>query len=248
MDDATLHSRLSQIATRWSLLRDAHGDELSQKRQAQADLFGRYRNAAYRYLLAILRNADAADEVFQEFAMRLVRGDFVGADPERGRFRQYLKTCLGRMAIDHHRRRARAGAPLMDDVSLEDGTADRRFDECWRTEVLDRAWSALQDADRQTGRSDYAILRYRSENPQAESTEMAEALTRQLQPEKPFTSAGIRQSLHRARERFAALLVTEVAASIESDDLDEIEAEVAAIELTAYCRSALDARRGSSRC
>lgn len=246
MDDEQLQSRLSQIATRWSLLRDAYGQGRTQKQQAQADLFERYRNAAYRYLLAILRNTDAADEVFQEFAVRLVRGDFEGADPERGRFRQYLKTALSRLAIDHHRRRAKGAASLPEDLSGAEPAAEEQFDACWRTAILDRTWSALQESDPSSGRTYYAVLRYRSEHPEADSREMAEALTRLLQPAKPFTDAGVRQTLHRARERFAELLVAEVAESIGANEIGAIEEELASLQLTSYCRSALDARRGRS--
>jgi RNA polymerase sigma-70 factor (ECF subfamily) len=243
MDDEQLNSRLSQIATRWSLLREAHGPEMTHKQQAQAELFDRYRKPAYRYLAAILRNGDAADEVFQEFSVRLIRGDFESATPERGRFRAYLKTTLSRLAVDYHRRRAKSGSPLPEDVSIEADAETDRFDECWRTEVLERTWDALAADQSGTARNHYAVLRWRSENPQADSREMAEALTRQLQPDRPFTDAGIRQTLHRARERFAELLVAEVGASIETDDLDEIETELAALQLTSYCRTAIEARR-----
>jgi RNA polymerase sigma-70 factor (ECF subfamily) len=238
-----MQSRLSQIATRWSLLRDAHAVEPSRKQRAHAELFERYRGAAYRYLVAILRSPDAADDVFQEFAVRLIQGRFEGAAPERGCFRQYLKTSLTRLAIDYQRRRVGAALSLPEDVAAETDSEAARFDECWRTELLDRAWTALEESDRQTGRVSYAVLRFRSQNPQASSREIADALTSHLQPERPLTDAGVRQMLHRAREQFAELLVAEVAASLGCEEPDEIETELAALQLTSYCRSAIDAQR-----
>ena len=62
-------------------------------------------------MLAALKDADAADEVFQEFALRLVRGDFRRADPQRGRFRDFVKTALINMVINYRKKKGR-GVPL----------------------------------------------------------------------------------------------------------------------------------------
>ena len=48
-------------------------------------------------------DADLADEMFQEFALRLVRGDFRNADAARGRFRFFLKTALYHLVVDAQR-------------------------------------------------------------------------------------------------------------------------------------------------
>jgi RNA polymerase sigma-70 factor (ECF subfamily) len=247
MDESELRSRLSQISTRWSLIRVAHGDETTEVQRAQAELFDRYRGAAYRYLVAALRSPDAADEVFQDFAVRLLKGDFHRAAPEHGRFRNYLKTALSRLIIDFRRRRGRADAQAINDLAgnlaADPDAEDAQFDECWRTEMLERAWNALAEGDRESGRPHYAVLRYRSEHPDAPSRDLADALNQQLNPARPYTEAGIRQIVHRAREQFADLLLEEVGTSLGTRDVDAIEAELAALKLLSYCRTALEARR-----
>ena len=40
------------------------------------------------------RDEQLAEELFQEFALRMLRGDFRRAEPLRGRFRDYLKTVI----------------------------------------------------------------------------------------------------------------------------------------------------------
>src|SRR5437660_9775525 len=92
MDEDRLQERLSQLSTCWTLLGQAHAGAGDLESRAQAALIERYQGAVYRYLMGILRDPDAADEVFQEFALRIVRGDFHKADPARGRFRHYVKT------------------------------------------------------------------------------------------------------------------------------------------------------------
>ena len=60
----------------------------------------RYGGAVHRYLLASLRDVDAADELAQEFALRFLRGDFKNADPGKGRFRDFLKRAVYRLMVD----------------------------------------------------------------------------------------------------------------------------------------------------
>jgi hypothetical protein len=56
---------------------------------------------------------------------------------------------------------------------------------------------------------------------------------------KAFTIAGTRQLLHRARKRFAELLLDEVARSLPTSAPDHLEQELIDLNLLHYCRSAL---------
>src|SRR5579885_2433544 len=106
--------RLSQIQTLWSVVQRAHGDEAPVVRTAQEQLLATYGGAIRRYLLAAFRNEDTADEVFQEFSLRFVRGDFRHVNPDRGRFRSFLKTSLYHLIVDHHRRQQRAAKQMVE--------------------------------------------------------------------------------------------------------------------------------------
>ena len=115
MDEASAGPSLNRISTLWTLVRTAHGPGADDEARvdAQAKLLERYQRAIYRYLLHVLRrDADAADELFQEFALRFLRGDFKGADQRRGRFRDFLKGVLIHLVADHHRRLQRQPGPL----------------------------------------------------------------------------------------------------------------------------------------
>jgi hypothetical protein len=50
--------------------------------------------------------------------------------------------------------------------------------------------------------------------------------------------------LHRARKKFAELLVAEVARSLQTPGPEALEQELCALDLLGYCRSALPGRRG----
>jgi RNA polymerase sigma-70 factor (ECF subfamily) len=204
-------------------------------------------------LTAALRDADAADELFQEFALQFVRGDFHRANPERGRFRDYVKTSLYRMVIQQFRRLRKRPGRLPTEFAdhQADGaelaatleSADAEFAQSWRDELLARAWAALERAQQETGQPHYTILRFRADHGDLSSSEMAAQLSDKLG--RSLSSAAVRQSLHRARDRFADLLLEEVAHSLESPTIEKIEEELIDLELLEYCRPALKRRESS---
>ena len=191
MDEAELSTHLSRISTVWSVVRHAHQASTDSALAVRNELMGRYHGAAYRYLLRLLGDTDAADDVFQEFAMRFVRGDFRRADPGRGRFRQYVKSALINLVIDYRKSRARR-SPALDDLKLEPavdaaepGKVDEEFVASWRNELLSRAWVSLEEVERDGGQPFHAVLRFKSQNPHVHSAEMASRLTAQLRPHRP---------------------------------------------------------------
>lgn len=247
VDDSSLPSRLSQIDTQWTLLRQSHGPVRDQAHRAQTRLVERYRHAIYRYLVASLRDADAADEVFQEFALRFIRGSFRRAEAGQGRFRDYLKTVLSRLMVDYWRKRnrqPRGAAVQVDKVELpKDSRAGADpFEQAWREEILRRVWEALETQEQQTGQPYYQVLRYRTRHPGQSSAEMASGLSGQLAAGRVCTSVAVRKLLQRARERFADLLVEEVAASLGTTDRGCVEDELAELGLLPYCRTAVRRR------
>jgi len=238
--------RLSWLSTYWSLVLQAHRGPADAARPARELLLDRYAGAARRYLHGALRDEDAADELFQEFALCLVRGDLRGADPCRGRFRDYVKAVLSHLVADYHKRRQRWPRPLPADgfepaAEVPNEDLDRQFLESWRDELLAHAWAALAEVERRTGQPSYVVLRFRADHPDLRSPQLAEQLSGRLG--RPLTAAGVRQLLHRARERFAELLLDEVSRSVEAPAAERLEQELVELGLLEYCRPALERRR-----
>lgn len=238
---------LSQINTTWSIVRRAHGERSTGVQPAQEEMLRRYGDAARRYLLAALRDTDAADEVYQDFALRFVRGDFRAVDPERGRFRNFLKSVLFRMVVDYFRQRKRQPRPQPLDTGLEpaaerdDARQDEEFARSWRDELLAKAWMALEQYETETGKPLYTALRLRVDRQQLRSPELAEELSAKIG--RPVTAANVRVILHRARDQFAELLVNEVIHSLDSSSPGELEQELAELRLLEYCRPVFERLR-----
>ena len=110
-DHDRLNERISRISTLWSLVSTAHRGPAQAASDAQVRLLERYSGAVHRYLRGALRDENAAEELAQEFALRFIRGDFQGVDPSKGRFRDYLRTVLYRMAARHWKQRHPSDSP-----------------------------------------------------------------------------------------------------------------------------------------
>lgn len=251
MESDPVDKRLNQISTVWTLVRRAHSSADDVRAAAQATLLERYQRAIYRYLAKSLHHDyDAADEVFQDFTLRFVRGDFKGADPGRGRFRDYVKRAMLNLIIDYQKQKGRQRhqevqtPELLENMPAPAESPEEQFLQCWRKELLDRAWEALATAANPDGPPFFEVLRRTCEDAQLTSEELARQLTAALQPARPFTDAGIRKVLQRAREKFGACLLAEVSRSLETSGRQVLEEELRALGFWIFCRKALEAREG----
>jgi RNA polymerase sigma-70 factor (ECF subfamily) len=227
--------RISNITTAWTLLRRAHGGG-DDARAALELLVVRYRGAVHRYLCKCVGETDAED-LTQQFVVALLEGKFHGADPAKGRFRNYLRRVLSNMTARHrHRSLGRSlnvagatepAAPASDDLA---------FDAVWREQLIERTWVALKEVRLAW----FEVLRLKIERPGLRSPELAVALGERLGRQQ--TAEAARQALHRAREKFADLLLEEVAHSLERPSAEALEEELAALELLEQCRTALERR------
>jgi RNA polymerase sigma-70 factor (ECF subfamily) len=243
-------SRLSGIDTSWAVVFGAHGDDDAGV-TARHRLLLRYYRSIRRYLVALVRDAEAADELTHDFVVRFLRGDFKQANPSRGRFRDLLKRALRNLAIDYWRRRQKelkkASTTLPFDVmdpytpAFNAAAADETFLRSWRKEIANQAAQSLARFDSRSGHCYYAILRFKTAHPRMRSKEMASRFGVSIG--KRLTATAFRQQLRRARERYAEALVTEVARSLRTTDPDRIETELIDLSLHFYCRSAISRLR-----
>ena len=240
---------LGQVSTIWTMVLCAHGGPLLSEADAQRRFMERYHGAVYRYFFTALRDPDAAQELFQQFAERFVRGDFKNFDPRKGRFRDYVRVALINMIRDYRRRQASRQHVDIDNIVVADNTANRQvesldaeFINSWRDELLNRTWEALRQEQRRGGVPFHVVLERSVQNPGLTSAELATELNTDLAPEKPLSDALVRKTLQLAREQFADLLVEEVACSLGDHTVEQLEQELIDLELIGYCRDALDLR------
>jgi RNA polymerase sigma-70 factor (ECF subfamily) len=236
--------RLSQISTRWTVFFQAHGaagevDEAAKA--ARRELLALYGGPVYRYLRAALRDADATDELYQQFALKFVRGDLRRARPDHGRFRDFLKTTLRHLVVDYHGSRQRQPRPLpaADLLATDPAEPDAAgpFERAWRERLLARAFDSLAAEEQVSGRPWWTVLRARTEFPDETAEQLASRLSAPLG--KTVDAGWVRKQLHLARQRFAALLIDAVRQTLDVPSPDVVVQELIDLELYEYCRDYL---------
>jgi len=237
--------RLSQITTVWTELVRVHRGARADTRATAAALIERYQEAVYSYLVAATRDPDRAAELFQEFALRFLRGDFKNLDPHRGRFRDYVRTVLMNLVRGAYRTAGRSDTPSVTPAHLAAvaaGTPEPEEDDFvahWRQAILSAAWQAVEAEQARGGPPYYSALRARADRPDWSSGAIADHLTAQFRPADPFTDAGVRKLLQRGRDLFCDRIVAEVARSVPTRDPDRLTRELIDLGFYWFCKPAL---------
>lgn len=239
-DSLDIPRRLDGIETQWTLVRRAHADG-STADEARHSLVTRYSTSIRSYVRAVMKGSPGADEVAQDVVVKLLQGDFAGADPKRGRFRDLMKVAV-RNTIRKWWERENRRQGVAYDVGLTESPAgdpaDAEWDSAWRGNLLELAWSALEEYQKSTpGSIAYTLMRLRTESPDASSEELAEQLGAKLG--RKVRADALRQQLRRARMRFAELLIDEIASGLDQPTSDRIEEELVALGLLEYVRELL---------
>lgn len=242
--------RLSDMSTAWTVFFQAHDGSEEEMKAARRQLLEMYSAPVYRYLLGAVRDPNIAQDLYQEFALKFVQGNYRKAHPDRGRFRDFLKTSLYHLVIDYQRHQKKQPA-LMDNKLPEPAhvpssveESDREFKAIWRAELLERVWAALREHERQTGEAFFSVLRAAVDHPELKSPQLAELVSAQIG--KSLSAQAYRKRLHFARQKFASVLMDLITATLDNPTAEALEEELVELELLGHCRDALAQRhRGS---
>lgn len=218
---------LDEISTRWTQVKDP------------AQFVLRYSQAIRAYLVALLQNEHDAEDVSQDFVLHFLQRGLTAADPDRGRFRDYLKVAVRRAAWAHQRKSARqpeGHVPLRDtaDPQTEAG-ADRQWRDHWRECLLQRAARGIDRYVQKHPGCGYDVaLAIAREQPDLDSSGRARLAAELLG--KCVSPAAFRQMLRRARDLLRQLLIEEVGKTLCEPTPEAIEEELADLELLALVR------------
>jgi RNA polymerase sigma-70 factor (ECF subfamily) len=231
-------NHLSDLSTSWTLLIQAHQGAEAERKRARDTLIQRYRVVVRRYLGGALRHEPnaptAVDDCEQECWKRLVEGRFQGANPQRGRFRDYLRAVLSNLVNDQRRQRRQAPGELGEVASpLAEPFSDDEYRKVYGAELLRRALERLRLQDEQTGQGFHAVLLTRRDHTEDSMEELARRLS---QPEQEQNANWVRQMLYRARRHLCELIRLEVAGELSNPTREAVDEELAELGLLVYCQ------------
>lgn len=219
--------------TRWTLVVAAGHPHRKEARSALVSLCENYWYPLYAYLRRRGHPAHEAQDLTQEFFMRVLEGHYLNrADPGKGRFRAFILTSLKFFVADdkdRHRAHKRGGGAV---VQLEfasgeeryqrepahEDTPEKLFERRWAVSVLERAIVRLRDEFVQHGRPEHferlkVFLLGQSDAPYA-------VLAREMST----TEGALKVAIHRLRRRYRDLFRQEIADTVA--DPSEVEPEL----------------------
>ena len=236
MNDPTMHTSpgSSQFpTTRWTMVVAAGDPHRKEARSALVTLCENYWYPLYAYLRRRGYPADQAQDLTQEFFMRLLEGRYLDrADPAKGRFRAFLLTSLKFFVADEadrdraHKRGGGMVVPLEFSSGEEryqrepghDETPERIFERRWALSVLDRVVERLRSEFLHHGRPEHfdrlkVFLLGQSDAPYA-----------MLAREMNTSEGALKVAIHRLRKRYRELFRQEIADTVA--DPAEVESEL----------------------
>jgi DNA-directed RNA polymerase specialized sigma24 family protein len=223
--------------TRWSCVLAAGGRSTADAWAALAELCAAYWYPVYALIRRKGHDPDTAADLTQDYFARLLeKKTLAAADPDRGRFRAFLRTDCGFFLADARDREARLKrggglAAISIDARDAEGryhiepadglTPERLFDRAWALALLDRA---LNDVGRHYAATGRAALfeRLRPYLTDDAAAPPHEESGRAL----GMTAGAVQVAVHRVRARFSVALRAQIAATLDAPTPADVDDEV----------------------
>ena len=221
--------------TQWSVVLAAGDSQGTDSRKALSTLCQTYWYPVYAHVRQQGEDPDRAQDLTQGFFTYLLESKSLRvANPDRGRFRSFLKASL-RHYLSHEWRRERtqkrgggravfsldhAEAESRYDLEpADEETPESVFEERWARTLLSEVFKRLRSEMRE-GTGQYRFRRlegFLTGHP-------SRTPYKQVAAELEMSESAVKVTLHRMRRRFGMLLREEVARTV--DDPDEVDAEI----------------------
>ena len=219
--------------THWSVVLAADTSGNPDAAAALERLCSTYWPPLYAYLRRAGRSPIEAEDLTQGFFAHFLEKDIPArANPQRGRFRNFLLTCLQHHCVDaqaHQNAQKRGGRVLIlslnrDEVErryLEEAvdhlTPERAFEKRWATTLLELVLHRLGDEFARSGQRGFfeQLKGYIWGN---EGT----TPVREIATQFGIGESAVRVTVHRLRHRFREIMRTEIAHTVaDFEDIDE---------------------------
>jgi RNA polymerase sigma-70 factor (ECF subfamily) len=227
-------------STHWSRVVAASGRATPDEREALAELCRAYWYPLYAFIRRKGFQPDDAQDLTQAYFTRLLQtGVLAAADPEKGRFRAFLRTDCGYFLADQRDRanalkRGGGVAPVSFDARDAEGryqiepadrfTPDHLFDRAWALTLLDGVLDQLTREYADSGRAElFAQLKVvLTDGPR--SVSYAGIAT-----QRGLSEVAVQSAVQRVRRRYRDLVRERIVATLGDPSPAEVEDEIRAL-------------------
>ena len=230
--DSRAGGRSNFLTTQWGLVSAASAEGAAEARAALEELYRLYCYPVYAFIRRRGHGRQDAQDLTQDFVVHLLEKGALGrADPQRGRFRNFLLGAL-QYFLTHAAERAGAGKRgggcrwvFLDDDAAEDRyqlaapegmTAESLFDARWAGALVEATFARLRCELESEGKGHLfeALQGFLLGREEASYQQVADALNLSL--------GTLKTAIHRLRGRYRALLREEVARTVAAPaEVDE---------------------------
>ena len=230
--DSTAGGRSKLHTTQWGLVAAASAEGAGEARAALEELYRLYSYPVYAFVRRRGYGPHDAQDLTQDFFVHLLEKGALGrADPQRGRFRNFLLGALEHF-LAHAAERADAGKRgggcqwvFLDDNTAENRhqlaapeglTAEKLFEARWAAALVEATFARLQGELEAEGKGHLfeALQGFLHGRDDSSYQEVADRLNLSL--------PALKTTIHRLRGRYRALLREEVARTVAApEDVDE---------------------------
>ena len=235
--------------THWSLILAASQADSSQAHEALSRLCQTYWYAVYLFIRRRGAEAEPAKDLTQEFFSRLLAKQYLRtADPERGRFRTFLMSCVDHfLSNERKKERTLKRGGNYTFIPLEESSAEERYqtepsETMSPDKLVDRRWAlTLLDLSLEQLKQEYVaagkVAQFDALQECLSGAKEAPSSFAQIATRLGISPASARQAASRMRCRFGELLRRNVAKTVSNPI--EVEPEMV------HLRAALSGNDGA---
>lgn len=227
----------SFIQTQWSMVRRAVDEQSTGSRAALEQLCQNCWYPIYAFIRRSGKSAEDAEDLCQGFFQRVLSARlFAAADPEKGKLRTFLLTCLKRYMADEHDRAlaGKRGSGKVVEFSalsaeeqylaepVDTATPDRLYQRQWALQIIASSMHSVKAAYHNEGKGDL----FTALSPFLGFSQSTEPNYQTTADQLGLNLNTLKSHIRRLRERWKDEVMAQVAATLDDPTPEEIKAEL----------------------